>query len=228
VGGIVILFTKIYVAFVRSFEQMNLKNMTFAKIVIILALILAILFFAYKIVDIQRIQEPVVTIENQAIQDSTVIMERVERLWEIASNKYFYSNVLAFKDNVKIKDFQVPFTEKSFLIKYDGYLKAGINAEDMEILTNEGKTIKLKLKNSKILDHVIDEKSIYVYDEKNSIFNNLSIKDIFDQLSEEKANIESKLIEKGFLTDTNNNIKMFLEEFLRNLGYEKIEIEFED
>lgn len=75
---------------------------------------------------------------------------------------------------------------------------------------------------------MIDEKSVYVYDEKNSIFNNLSIKDIFNQLSEEKVNIESKLVEKGFLIDTNNNIKIFLEEFLRNLGYETIEIEFED
>lgn len=198
------------------------------KTIIILALILAILFLAYKLVDSQKTPEPIVEVENQTIEDSTVIMERVERLWEMSSNKYFYSNVLAFKDNLKIKDFQVPFTEKSYLIKYDGYLKAGINAEDMEILFNEGKTIKIKLKNSKILDHVIDEKSVYVYDEKNSIFNNLSIKDIFNQLSEEKVNIESKLVEKGFLIDTNNNIKIFLEEFLRNLGYETIEIEFED
>ena len=198
------------------------------KTIIILALILAILFLAYKLVDSQKTPEPIIEVENQTIEDSTVIMERVERLWEMSSNKYFYSNVLAFKDNLKIKDFQVPFTEKSYLIKYDGYLKAGINAEDMEILFNEGKTIKIKLKNSKILDHVIDEKSVYVYDEKNSIFNNLSIKDIFNQLSEEKVNIESKLVEKGFLIDTNNNIKIFLEEFLRNLGYETIEIEFED
>lgn len=168
---------------------------------------------AYKLVDSQKTPEPIIEVENQTIEDSTVIMERVERLWEMSSNKYFYSNVLAFKDNLRIKDFQVPFTEKSYLIKYDGYLKAGINAEDMEILFNEGKTIKIKLKNSKILDHVIDEKSVYVYDEKNSIFNNLSIKDIFNQLSEEKVNIESKLVEKGFLIDTNNNIKIFLEEF---------------
>ncbi|WP_372997275.1 DUF4230 domain-containing protein [Lutispora sp.] len=207
---------------------MNLKNIISMKTIIILALILAILFLAYKLVDSQKTPEPIIEVENQTIEDSTVIMERVERLWEMSSNKYFYSNVLAFKDNLKIKDFQVPFTEKSYLIKYDGYLKAGINAEDMEILFNEGKTIKIKLKNSKILDHVIDEKSVYVYDEKNSIFNNLSIKDIFNQLSEEKVNIESKLVEKGFLIDTNNNIKIFLEEFLRNLGYETIEIEFED
>ncbi|HHY77345.1 MAG TPA: DUF4230 domain-containing protein, partial [Clostridiales bacterium] len=120
-----------------------------------------------------------------------------------------------------------PFTEKSFLIKYDGYIKAGIDAGDIEILLNEGKTIKVRLKNSKILDHVIDEKSIYVYDEKDSIFNKMSINDIFNQLAEEKEKIEQKLIEKGFLKDTNDNVRMFLEEFLKSLGYESIEIEFE-
>lgn len=122
----------------------------------------------------------------------------------------------------------MPFTEKSFLIKYDGYLKAGINAQDIQILSNEGKAIEVKLKNSKILDHVIDEKSIYVYDEKNSVFNNLSINDIFNQLSTEKDKIETQLEEKGFLKDTDNNIKLFLEEFLKNLGYESVQISFEN
>lgn len=207
---------------------MSIKSIISMKTIVILALVLAIMFTAYKILDIQKAPQPPVTVENQTIADSTVILERVERLWELSSSKYYYSNVVAFKDKMRIKDFQLPFTEKSFLIKYDGYIKAGINAEDMEILLNEGKTIKIKLKNSKILDHAIDEKSIYVYDEKDSIFNNLSINDIFSQLSEEKANIEAKLEEKGFFRDTNNNIKMFLEEFLRNLGYETIEIEFEN
>ncbi|NLM43740.1 MAG: DUF4230 domain-containing protein [Clostridiales bacterium] len=206
---------------------MNIKSFISIKTIIILALILAIMFTAYKMLDSQKAPEPTVTVENQSIADSTVILERVERLWELSSNKYFYSNVVAFKDKMKIKDFQLPFTEKSFLIKYDGYIKAGIDVGDIDILLNEGKAIKIKLKNSKILDHVIDEKSIYVYDEKDSIFNNLSINDIFNQLAEEKENIEKKLIEKGFLNDTDDNIRMFLEEFLRNLGYETIEIEFE-
>lgn len=207
---------------------MNFKNVISVKTIVILALILAIILSAAKIIDDQKADEPVVIVENQTIEDSTVILERVERLWELSSSKYFYSNVVAYKDNMKIKDFQVPFTEKSFLIKYDGYLKAGINAQDIEILSNEGKSIEIKLKNSKILDHAIDEKSIYVYDEKNSVFNNLSINDIFDQLSAEKTKIETQLKEKGFLEDTDNNIKFFLEEFLKNLGYESVNIIFEN
>jgi len=190
-------------------------------------LVLAIILSFSKILDNYMAERYTEHVENHTIQDSTVILERVERLKELSSNKYFYSNVIAFKDSMKIKELQLPFTEKSFLIKYDGYIKAGIDAGDIEILLNEGKTIKVRLKNSKILDHVIDEKSIYVYDEKDSIFNKMSINDIFNQLAEEKEKIEQKLIEKGFLKDTNDNVRMFLEEFLKSLGYESIEIEFE-
>ncbi|MCQ1531309.1 DUF4230 domain-containing protein [Lutispora saccharofermentans] len=207
---------------------MNFKKIISIKTIVILILVLAIILSVSKIIDNKKTAEPVSIVEKQTIEDSTVILERVERLWELSSNKYFYSNVVAFKDNMKIKDFQVPFTEKSFLIKYDGYLKAGINAQDIQILSNEGKAIEVKLKNSKILDHVIDEKSIYVYDEKNSVFNNLSINDIFNQLSTEKDKIETQLEEKGFLKDTDNNIKLFLEEFLKNLGYESVQISFEN
>lgn len=207
---------------------MNLKNIvTSMKTIIVLVLLLAIILSLSKILDNYMAEKHSVPIENDTIEDSTFILERVERLKELSSNKYFYSNVIAFKDSMKIKELQLPFTEKSFLIKYDGYIKAGIDAGDIEILLNEGKTIKVRLKNSKILDHVIDEKSIYVYDEKDSIFNKMSINDIFNQLAEEKEKIEQKLIEKGFLKDTNDNVRMFLEEFLKSLGYESIEIEFE-
>lgn len=207
---------------------MNLKNIvTSMKTIIVLVLLLAIILSLSKILDNYMAEKHSVPIENDTIEDSTFILERVERLKELSSNKYFYSNVIVFKDSMKIKELQLPFTEKSFLIKYDGYVKAGIDVRDIDILLNEGKTIKIKLKNSKILDHVIDEKSIYVYDEKDSIFNKLSINDIFNQLAEEKEKIEEKLIEKGFLKDTDDNVRMFLEEFLKSLGYENVEIEFE-
>ena len=207
---------------------MKFKNLISVKLIVILLLVLAITLSISGMMNSRKDINPVGIVSKETIEDSTIILERVERLWEMSSSKYYYSNVVAFKDNMKIKDFQLPFTEKSFLIKYDGYLKAGINAQGIQILSNEGKAIEIKLNNSKILDHVIDEKSIYVYDEKNSIFNSLSINDIFDQLSAEKEKIETQLAEKGFLEEANNNIKVFLEEFLRGLGYESIEINFEN
>ena len=56
---------------------MNIKSFISIKTIIILALILAIMFTAYKMLDSQKAPEPTVTVENQSIADSTVILERV-------------------------------------------------------------------------------------------------------------------------------------------------------
>ena len=118
----------------------------------------------------------------------------MESIRELSTVKFFYSDVIAFKDNKRLKDFDIPFTQKSFLIKYDGYIKAGISGDSIKIVSNKDKSIKLMIKGSGILDHVIDESSIYVYDEKSSLFNDLSIKDVFEQIVAEKSLIENKLI----------------------------------
>ena len=166
-------------------------------------------------------------IKNQKSLDSTVIIERIDKICELSVVKYYYSNVVAYKDNKKLKDFDLPFTQKAFLIKYDGYIKAGIDASSIDVVYNEDKSIKLVIEKSRILDHIIDEKSVVVYDEKSSIFNGLSINDVFSQIISEKTNIENKLTEKGFLNEADSNLKIFLEEMLKDLGYDKIEILFE-
>lgn len=157
-------------------------------------------------------------------KDSTIIFEKIAQIRELSVNKYYYTNVISFKQNKKIKDLQIPFTQKSFLIKYDGVIKTGIDLNDVKIIENKNNNIKLKIKKVQILDHTIDEKNIYVYDEKTSLFNKLEIKDVFTEISKEKEKIEQKIIKEGFLEQTNKNTQKLLENILRGLGYEKIEI----
>ncbi|SHK57123.1 DUF4230 domain-containing protein [Tepidibacter formicigenes] len=168
-----------------------------------------------------------INITNNKQKDSTVILDRISKIKELATTKYYYSNIIAFKENKKIQDIKIPFTQKSFLIKYEGTIKAGVDIENIEILENKKEKIKIKLSKPKILNHNIDEKNIYIYDEKNSLFNKLSIKDVFNEISKEKENIEKKLIEDGFLEEASKNTKLLLENILRDLGYKNIEIVFE-
>lgn len=53
---------------------------------------------------------------------------------------------MSFKQNKKIKDIELPFTQKSFLIKYDGIIKTGIDLDDVKIIENKDCNIKLKIK----------------------------------------------------------------------------------
>lgn len=205
---------------------MEFKKILSSKTIIVLVLLIILALSIMGVVNSSK-NISIFGVKNHTTFDFTVIIEKIDKICELSAVKYYYSNVVAYKDNKKLKDFDLPFTQKAFLIKYDGYIKAGIDASSIDVISNEDKSIKLMIEKSKILDHVIDEKSVVVYDEKSSIFNDLSINDVFSQIISEKNNIENKLVEKGFLIEADNNLKIFLKEMLKDLGYEKIEITFE-
>ena len=164
-------------------------------------------------------------INNDKIITSTVIAERLSKISELSTVKYNYSNVLALKDNKKFKDFPIPFTEKSFLIKYSGYIKAGVDLKDLDVAINEEK-VTITLKKAKIFDHVINNEDLFVYDEKSSMFNKLSMQDMVNEISNEKSKVESDLLKTDFLDEANSNTKLLLQGILLDMGFENVTIIF--
>ena len=92
---------------------------------------------------------------NDKVINCTIIAERLSKISELSTIKYNYSNIIALKNSKKFKDFYIPFTEKSFLIKYSGYIKAGVDLKDLDVVVIEER-VTITLKKSKILDHVIN------------------------------------------------------------------------
>ena len=129
------------------------------------------------------------------------------------------------KDNKKFKDFPIPFTEKSFLIKYSGYIKAGVDLKDLDVAINEEK-VTITLKKAKIFDHVINNEDLFVYDEKSSMFNKLSMQDMVNEISNEKSKVESDLLKTDFLDEANSNTKLLLQGILLDMGFENVTIIF--
>lgn len=205
---------------------MDIKKIRASKTVIVLILLIILtLSILGVIVAGKRHSAPVM--KEHIEVDTSIIFDKMEKISELSTMKYYYSDVVVYKNNKKLKEFDIPFTQKSFLVKYDGYIKAGIEAGSIRIVSNDDEEIKLIIKNTKILDHVIDENSLYVYDEKSSLFNKLSFKDVIEQIASEKSNVENSLIEKGFLREADNNLKMYLESTLKDLGFQRIEVYFE-
>lgn len=164
-------------------------------------------------------------INNDKIITSTVIAERLSKISELSTVKYNYSNVLALKDSKKFKDFPIPFTEKSFLIKYSGYIKAGVDLKDLDVVINEEK-VNITLKKAKIFDHVINNEDLFVYDEKSSMFNKLSMQDMVNEISNEKIKVESDLLKTDFLDEANANTRLLLQGILLDMGFEDVTIIF--
>ena len=57
--------------------------------------------------------------------DSSTVMSRVSYLQELALVQHNYTSVISYKDYRKLLNLNVPLTDKYFLLKYNGYVKAG-------------------------------------------------------------------------------------------------------
>ena len=162
---------------------------------------------------------------NDKVITSTIISERLSKISELSTVKYNYSNIITLKNSRKLKDYSIPFTEKSFLIKYSGYIKAGVDLKDLDVLVTD-KKITITFKKAKILDHVINNKDLFVYDEKSSMFNKLSMQDMINEISNEKGKVEADLAKTGFLDTANANTKLLLQGILLDMGFKNVTIVF--
>jgi uncharacterized membrane protein len=129
---------------------------------------------------------------------SDTIEEKVEKLAELSAIKYNYTNVVTFKDAKQFKGIDIPFTSKGFLIKYSGYIKGGVELNNPQIDVKDNLRVSIVLDKPKVLENVIDEESVYIYDERDSVFNKLSFNDLYDALIKEKQKTEKEIIDKGF------------------------------
>ncbi len=157
---------------------------------------------------------------------SSTVSESILQIMQLSTLEYNYTDVVSYKESSKYKDMIIPFTEKRFMIKYTGYLKAGSDLSNIEIDTPDSETVHVTINHAKITDNVINEEDIYVYDEKGSLFNNLKIADVYDIMVTEKQNTEEKLIEGGFLEDADQRSEDLITELLKAMNYKNIVIRF--
>lgn len=195
--------------------KIKTKKRNYLAIFLIILAIIMVLFFYIRF-----------SVKRETKMLSDTIKEEISKLLELSTVKYNYVNVVAYKDNKKFSGINMPFTNKSFLIKYSGYIKAGVDLKSAEINVNDTKSVEIKLDKPKVLDNVINEEDSYIYDEKESVFNQLKLEDLHNVLVKEKKNMEKEVIKKGLLTESEKNTKEILTSFLKNLGFENVKIVF--
>ena len=194
-------------------KRQGLKN----KIIIVLGVALLILaIFAYRKISVER----------QTNLLSNTIEEQVTKLVELATVKYNYTNIVEYDDVMKFKGLNLPFTNKRFIVKYSGYIKAGIDLADVEINMKNKDTVALTMNKPEIVENVISEEDVYFYDEKDSVFNKISFADLYTVLIEEKEKMKEEVIEKGILNDAEKNGEEILKSFLKGMGFKNINIIF--
>lgn len=128
-----------------------------------------------------------------------LIGQQLREAAELVSVEYYYTNMGRFENQVDFYGWKVPFTTKSFIISYDGVIKAGVDLDRLDIQVT-GNTITILLPPSRIIAHVIPEDSIEVFDETHNIFNPIEISDYTGFTADQRAAIEARAVENGLLT----------------------------
>lgn len=143
------------------------------------------------------------------------VESRINDIGELSTVEYLYSDAGKFTDAHQIKDFNIPLTTKSFIVKWDGSIKAGIDLAKLKVNINEdSKTIVMHLPKAEILSHEIDENSLQTLDETKNIFNPISVDDVATFIGESKDYMEEKAVKNGLLDKAIDNVQTVIKEQL--------------
>ncbi len=189
----------------------------------LLALILIALVALLVGREIDDLKKQIEQLENEAIVvnpvaptiSMDVISSEIRNIAELATVEYLFTDAAQFSDSKEIKGWSIPLTEKSFLMKWNGVIKAGINVDDIGIdVDNKNMIITLTMPEAVILSYDVDESSVEVLDEKDNIFNSITVEDKvgFDEATENA--MKERAIENGLLDQALAQAKITIEGLL--------------
>lgn len=176
----------------------------FASIIGFAVVILLVMAFIYG----RRLgkTEANALIEERKLITEDVLKQQMEGIGELNTAKYYYTNMGRYENTLQFNGQNIPFTQKSFIISYDGTIKAGVELKSIGIELAD-KKIRMKIPEASILSHDVDMKSVTVFDEKNSIFNGLSTEDVTLFLQDQQERMEERAVASGLLEEARMNTK---------------------
>lgn len=188
-------------------EEMKMKDVLkgvtvkILSLIIIIALIACGGYLAYK----HFVGNIFGGVGHETVSSVDVVKEKLEGAAELNTGSYLCTDVITKADSKTFKDWKIPFTEKSFIVQYDGIVKAGIKDLTKADVSQDEDTIIIKLPDVEITGIEIDNDSFEKLDESNNIFNPITVEDLNDAQKDLKDKMEAQAIEKGILDIAREN-----------------------
>ena len=142
-----------------------------------------------------------------------VLAANTAEISELASAEYIFTNAAKFTDTAHIAKVFDWMTEKSFIQKWDGKIKAGIDLSKVEVSV-EGNAITIVMPYTEILSYEIDMNSVEVLDEKSNIFNPISVQDKVNFDRETEYSMKARAVENGLLSKAQKNAENIIRSLL--------------
>lgn len=127
-----------------------------------------------------------------------VMNTEIKSIGELATVNYLFTNAAKFTDSKQIKDWNIPFTEKSFIVKWDGQIRAGVVVDEVEITVDDDeKKVTVFIPRAQIFSYSVTRAE--VLDENNNIWNQITIDDKVKFDTETEREMKERAIESGLL-----------------------------
>lgn len=176
--------------------------------VLIIALLVAA-FFAYRYFTKEPEEQPPVI-------NADIVTKQLLEVQELVTVEYRYTNMGVFEDQKDFYGWSVPLTKKSFIVSYDGIIKAGVDLSGLNVQVS-GNTVSVTIPKAEIMSHEIVEDSIEIFDEKDNIFNPIKIEDYAGFTQDQKGKIELKVQEDGLLDQAYQRAQSTIAHLLSNM-----------
>jgi len=154
-----------------------------------------------------------ISLRPKSTISSEKIKEKIENINELATVSYEYTKVIKYENSKKIFDFNIPLTNKGYIVTFDGKVKVGFDLSEATIDINE-KTINITLPEAKILSNEIDQDTMQILDEKNGFFNKLTLDDYSDFETTAKEEVIKDVEDKGLYDQARSNVEKYLKEVM--------------
>ncbi|WP_294080015.1 DUF4230 domain-containing protein [Proteiniphilum sp. UBA5384] len=186
--------------------------------------ILTVFFFVLSVILSIMLMTANKKVGKERGYDSSSVMNRISYIQELALVRYNYTGVISYKDYRKFLNINVPLTDKYFLLKYNGYIKAGVDFSRIKVNVDSDTIVHISMPKPRILDTVIDEKSIQVYNESENAFNPIKISDYNEALTREKNVMIRDAIDQGIYRQATDEAKLAITSLLKEMGFTHIYI----
>ena len=169
----------------------------------------------FVIVNIYMFYKSIVSHSSEQTNVTTSLVGNyIKKSKDIVSYKYFYTNAAMFENKKNIYGINLPLTSKKFIISYDGKVTLGVDLSNVSTEIKGNKILISNIGNAKILSNEFDEKSMKIFDESTSLFSSWNIKDYQKFFSDQRVEVEKKIMESDLLKEAKSSAEETIKQLL--------------
>jgi hypothetical protein len=161
--------------------------------------------------------------EKSDISVHTIVKD-ILPIGEYASLVYHYTSVVKDINTKDINGWAIPFTTRKYIFTYDGKMKLGIDGTKVRVEEaapgpeeNALPVIRIIFPPIMILSHEIMDDSIEVFEQSQTIFNEIKIQDAFKVTAERKREMEEKVMAGDAVKEARISLEQQFGAFLKAL-----------